>query len=193
MHSKTKKIRYIFFIYWFLLAYIIAALVWWFIELNRQNEQMTIFELQQLQPGQQQYNDQVRNVQQIQKRKTAQYFGEGLTFFLLIAAGAVFVFRAVRRQLKISQQQQNFMMALTHELKTPIAVTKLNLETLQKRKLEEISLFSRQNQTSPIACIRLFPLKMTMRLFIVTSMPMNSITCFVIAHLLRDTFIRGAI
>jgi K+-sensing histidine kinase KdpD len=28
------------------------------------------------------------------------------------------------------------MMAITHELKTPIAVTKLNLETLQKRKLE---------------------------------------------------------
>ncbi|MEI9935427.1 MAG: histidine kinase dimerization/phospho-acceptor domain-containing protein [Ferruginibacter sp.] len=29
------------------------------------------------------------------------------------------------------------MMTITHELKTPIAVTKLNLETLQKRKLEE--------------------------------------------------------
>lgn len=30
------------------------------------------------------------------------------------------------------------MMAITHELKTPIAVTKLNLETLQKRKLEDV-------------------------------------------------------
>ena len=29
------------------------------------------------------------------------------------------------------------MMAITHELKTPIAITKLNLETLLKRKLEE--------------------------------------------------------
>ena len=29
------------------------------------------------------------------------------------------------------------MMALTHELKTPISVAKLNLETLQKRKLDE--------------------------------------------------------
>ena len=28
-------------------------------------------------------------------------------------------------------------MAITHELKTPIAITKLNLETLQKRKLED--------------------------------------------------------
>ena len=29
------------------------------------------------------------------------------------------------------------MMAITHELKTPIAITRLNLETLQKRKLDE--------------------------------------------------------
>jgi two-component system, OmpR family, sensor histidine kinase CiaH len=137
MQNKTKKIRYIFFIYWFLLAYIIAALVWWFISLTRQNEQMTNFEIQQLNTSQPQYTQQVEKIQEIQKRKTAQYIGEGVTFFLLIAAGAAFVFRAVQRQLKFSMEQQNFMMALTHELKTPIAVTKLNLETLQKRKLEE--------------------------------------------------------
>jgi signal transduction histidine kinase len=34
-------------------------------------------------------------------------------------------------------QQQNFMMAITHELKTPISVAKLNLETLQKYHLDE--------------------------------------------------------
>src|SRR6185436_8266010 len=54
----------------------------------------------------------------------------------LILLGAIFVYREVRRQIKLQLQQQNFMMAITHELKTPIAVTKLNLETLQKRKLE---------------------------------------------------------
>jgi two-component system, OmpR family, sensor histidine kinase CiaH len=137
MHSKIKKIRYIFLIYWFLLAYIIAALVWWFVALNRQNNQMSNYKLQELNPNHTGYTQQVNKIQQVQKRKTAQYLGEGITFFLLIVAGAVFVFRAVRRQLKFSQEQQNFMMALTHELKTPIAVTKLNLETLQKRKLEE--------------------------------------------------------
>jgi two-component system sensor histidine kinase CiaH len=43
----------------------------------------------------------------------------------------------VRRQIRLQLQQQNFMMAVTHELKTPIAVTKLNLETLQKHRLDE--------------------------------------------------------
>lgn len=71
------------------------------------------------------------------KNKTAQYISEGTVFLLVISVGAFFLFRAIMRQIRIQQQQQNFMMAVTHELKTPIAVAKLNLETIQKYKLEE--------------------------------------------------------
>ena len=137
MHSKTKKLRSIFILYWFLLAYILAALVWWFIALNRQNQQMTKYKMQELNPADKNYAIASVRIGEEEKRKTAQFIGEGSIFFLLIIAGAVFVFRAVRRQLRTSQEQQHFMMALTHELKTPIAVAKLNLETLQKRKLDE--------------------------------------------------------
>ncbi|RYY65771.1 MAG: two-component sensor histidine kinase, partial [Chitinophagaceae bacterium] len=70
-------------------------------------------------------------------RKVKQYAGEGATFFLIILVGAILVYRAVKKQLKISNEQQHFMMAITHELKTPIAVAKLNLETMQKRRLGE--------------------------------------------------------
>lgn len=79
----------------------------------------------------------IEKIQAEKNRKTTQYIGEGITFFLVILAGAIFIFRAVRRQLKQTVQQQNFMMAITHELKTPIAVAQLNLETLQKRKLDD--------------------------------------------------------
>ena len=72
-----------------------------------------------------------------ERKKQSQYLGEGSTFFLLILVGAIFVYRAVRRQIELQLQQQNFMMAVTHELKTPIAVTKLNLKTLQRYNLEE--------------------------------------------------------
>ncbi len=137
MPNKTKKLRYIFILYWFLLAYILAALIWWFIALNRQNLQMTQYEMEQLHQTDNNYQAAFAKIKSLEKRKTAQYLGEGITFFLLIVAGAVFVYRAVRRELKISAQQQSFMIALTHELKTPISVAKLNLETMQKRKLDE--------------------------------------------------------
>jgi signal transduction histidine kinase len=137
MSNKLRKLRYVFFIYWFLLAYILTALIWWFIALNSLNHQMTGMKIREL--GQSAYvnSSQLNEIKQDEKRKTAQYLGEGSIFFLLIIAGAVFVYRAVRRQLKQSQEQQHFLMALTHELKTPIAVAMLNLETLQRRKLDE--------------------------------------------------------
>ncbi len=137
MASKSKKLRSIFILYWFLLAYILAALIWWFIALNRQNKQMATYETEQLQQTDPAYQAKLAEINDFEKRKTAQYLGEGFTFFLLIVVGAVFVFRAVRRELRISEQQQNFMIAITHELKTPISVAKLNLETMQKRKLDE--------------------------------------------------------
>lgn len=134
---KTKRLRLIFVVYWVLLIYIVAALVYWFIALNVQNRQMIQFERAQLKMDSPTYIDDVQKLNSIEKRKTIQYIGEGATFLLLIFASAVFIFRSVRRQFVSAQQQQNFMMAITHELKTPIAVTKLNLETLVKRKLEE--------------------------------------------------------
>jgi signal transduction histidine kinase len=80
-----------------------------------------------------------QNILQIEetfRRNNVKYITEGITFLILIFIGAAFVFRAVRRQFILQQQQQNFMMAVTHELKTPISVAKLNLETLQKHQLD---------------------------------------------------------
>ena len=137
MPHKQKKIQTIFIIYWVLLAYIIAALVWWFIALSSQNAEMTQLKLNEIKKDNPTYWQQYQTIQEDKKRKTTQYIGEGSIFLLLIIAGAIFVFRAVRRQLKFSHDQYNFMMAITHELKTPIAVSRLNLETLLKRKLDE--------------------------------------------------------
>ena len=134
---STNRLRIIILVYWVLLAYIIAALVGWFIALNRQNVQMASYEISQLKIGNPDNSRLLQEIVDIKKRKTAQYIGEGVIFLLLILSGAVFIYRAVRRQFKSGQDQQNFMMAITHELKTPIAITKLNLETLLKRKLED--------------------------------------------------------
>ena len=136
-HNKSRRLRYIFLVYWILLGYILAALVWWFIALNNQNHQMATYKIGELNLNNSGYHAALEKITNVEKRKTAQYIGEGAVFFLLIMAGAIYIYRVVKRQFKISRQQQNFMMAITHELKTPIAVTKLNLETLQKRKLEE--------------------------------------------------------
>jgi signal transduction histidine kinase len=137
-----KRIALAQTIYWLLLAYVVAALVWWFISLERQNGEMRKYKLIQLdasidkQHSPELYNQAGAEIEQEYKKNIAKYIGEGSTFLLLILIGASFVYRSVRKQFKFQQQQQNFMMAITHELKTPISVARLNLETLQKHQLD---------------------------------------------------------
>jgi two-component system sensor histidine kinase CiaH len=135
--SRPPRLIVVSFVYWILLTYMVAALFWWFIALDKQNRDITNIRLNELKKDEPGYFEKSVAITDAQKRKTAQYLGEGTTFLALILVGAVYVYRATRRQLRLSQQQQNFMMAITHELKTPIAVAQLNLETLQKRKLDE--------------------------------------------------------
>ncbi len=134
---QKRKLATVSVVYWFLLSYMVAALIWWFIALEKQNQLISSIRLSELGKVDAAYANKVALIQTASKRKTFQYILEGSTFLVLILVGAVFVFRATRRQIRGAQQQQNFMMAVTHELKTPIAVAQLNLETLQKRQLDE--------------------------------------------------------
>lgn len=136
MVFPKKKFALITITYWLVLAYAIAALLFWFLALNNQNTQMISLKMEGLNKNSSTYKQQVTALTSIQKRKKAQYLGEGITFLAIILLGAIFVYKAIRKQLKLSAQQQNFLMAVTHELKTPIAITQLNLETLKKRKLD---------------------------------------------------------
>ncbi len=134
---KSKRLTIATTVYWVLLAYIVAGLGWWFIALQTQNRQMAELKLEALRPDDTRYGAKLDAIRLEQEHTTARNVGEGSTFLLLILVGAMFVYREVRRQIKLQIQQQNFMMAVTHELKTPIAVTRLNLETLQKHRLDE--------------------------------------------------------
>lgn len=134
---KKNKLKIATWVYWILLVYIIAALVWWFVELYQQNMAMYLFKKELITLQDPNYQAKLNFIGEERKRNEAQYLGEGLTFLALMILGAVFVYRAVRRQIRLNEQQQNFMMAVTHELKTPIAITRINLETLQKRKLDQ--------------------------------------------------------
>lgn len=139
MDQSRRQLRRATIVFWILLVYIIAALLWWLLSLEQQNKR--IHELQKEQIVHQKDTDEYRlewNVmEKEQRRNSVKYIAEGVTFLLLIFFGAVYIYRLVRRQFALQQQQQNFVMAVTHELKTPISVVRLNLETVQKHQLDE--------------------------------------------------------
>lgn len=140
--AGRSKLSWAYGIYWFLLVYIIAALVWWFISLQNQNLEIRHLQEQLFQTPHSpdlpaaQAAQKLQGLQLEERRNFRKFLSEGITFLVLILVGAGYVFRSVNRQLKFQRQQQDFMMAITHELKTPIAVTKLNLETLKRHALD---------------------------------------------------------
>ena len=139
--SAGKRFRFITIVYWLLLLYIIAALVWWFVSLEKQNQDLTDLHYSELnsQKGTldlKKFEERLFKIDNDSKRNTEKYIAEGVTFLILILVGAFFVYRSTSKQFRVQLQQQNFMMAITHELKTPISVAMLNLETLQKYQLD---------------------------------------------------------
>jgi len=61
----------------------------------------------------------------------------GIIFFALIIAGIVVYTVFLVREIHKNEQQDSFLNAVTHELKTPISSIRLYLETLQARQLTE--------------------------------------------------------
>lgn len=61
--------------------------------------------------------------------------GEGIVFMGVLLLGIFQIRKTFKREAELSQQQQNFLLSVTHELKSPIASTKLQLQTLQKHEL----------------------------------------------------------
>ena len=133
---KVNNLKLVSLIYWVFLTYMIAAFIWWYVSLEKQNNEIAAIKFQSIQINDPSLTSKTNAIQDFQLRKTKQFIGEGLTILVLFLLGAIYVYRSLKKQLRYADQQQNFMMAVTHELKTPIAISHLNIETLLKRDLD---------------------------------------------------------
>ncbi len=71
---------------------------------------------------------------QAQRRASIRMFAaEGTTFLCILLAGTALILRSVRREMELMRQQANFLSAVTHELKSPLASIRLFIETLELR------------------------------------------------------------
>jgi signal transduction histidine kinase len=69
-------------------------------------------------------------------QKRLMIFGEGMVFILFLSLGILQIRKSFKRENEVSRQQKNFLMSVTHELKSPVAAVKLFLQTLAKHELE---------------------------------------------------------
>lgn len=82
----------------------------------------------------------VAEMQKINRRyesKIRAFYSEAIVFTLAVILGVLWVFSRLEALLNLNRMQNNFLLSVTHELKTPLAVIKLSAQTLKSRKLNE--------------------------------------------------------
>ena len=108
-------------------AYLVFQLVWWGWQLYK----LQFAYLQQLK------SEGAKLPENALRNKIFMIVGEGGVFLLLLFLGIWWIKKNVWQDLTRAQKEKNFLLAVTHELKTPIAAIRLNSQTLKNRKLSE--------------------------------------------------------
>ncbi len=132
----SKKTTIIFSV---LVGYIVVQFLWWEVLLVKQSNEL-ISEKQNLVALSSSDDSLImRKIKELENKKTLRLYmtvGEGTVFLLILLFGIHQVRKSVKKENELSTQQNNFILSVSHELKTPIASTKLQLQTLLKHELD---------------------------------------------------------
>lgn len=129
------------------IAYMLLAFLWWSVLLFNKNRDTFYAKTEVLKIGmiaegkvktQQEFLEHPRYLQLSKDyhRQEWMIMGEGLFFIITLIIGIWLINRGYNSQVQAAQQRRNFLLSITHELKSPIASVRLVLETFKKRELK---------------------------------------------------------
>ena len=72
--------------------------------------------------------------------KKTMILSEGAVFLLIFISGAYYLQITIKKERKLHDQQKNFLLSVTHELKSPLASIKLYIQTILKRELDRVKI-----------------------------------------------------
>jgi signal transduction histidine kinase len=128
-----------------IVAYMLLAFGWWAILLLRKNEEAHQARVDKLaielavqkrieRASDFRLTENYRLLTERFERQQRMIVGEAIFLSLSLALGLYLLYRNLRKEISAAEQQRNFLLSITHELKSPLAGIRLILETFQKRR-----------------------------------------------------------
>lgn len=142
-YFNTQNKRYI--LLYLTLIYIVAFLLWWTYLLYHKTEthyddllKYQILEHSLHYKPVDKYINSVAYEKLLDRfqREKLMIITEGIVFCLILIFLVFKVKKSVEKEIKLSRQQQNFILSITHELKSPLSSIRLMAQTLQKHQLQ---------------------------------------------------------
>lgn len=136
LHSKAPNGLLIYFLGF----YVLAQFCWWaynLVNLNAEIYQLKLDYLTATENFGPEYQILKAQLDQKLSLRIWMVLGEGAVFMFILTMGFWAVRRSIAKEFAVAEQQKNFLLSITHELKSPLAAIKLQLQTLHTRKLED--------------------------------------------------------
>lgn len=134
------------FLFYIVVIYVIIQFGWWTYLLVRLNNEVNVLQARVLlleampEPASKSTAELEVAEKQLKDNLHKQWlmiFGEGSVFLVLLLLGILRTRSSFKKEVALSTQQKNFLLSVTHELKSPLASVRLQLETIQKRPLSK--------------------------------------------------------
>ncbi len=143
-----------FLIFYLLVAYIFTSFIWWIFYLTRisteaymekkelshlnyiyqRNTSQNVENTAKTKVIDMEYQSNIKKIDKEYRSKINMIIGEGSVFLIILLVVTFKMNQSLQRENRVHLQQKNFLLSITHELRSPIASSKVALQTLTKRK-----------------------------------------------------------
>ena len=133
-HTSSKVLLQ----FYLLVIYVLLQFCWWAYMITNLNKEVHDLKLKIEVYSNKNSDDKVIAQEQLNAKLHKRWLmiaGEGTVFALILGLGIYRTRSTFKKEFELSKQQKNFMLSITHELKSPIAATRLQIETLIKHQL----------------------------------------------------------
>ena len=126
-------------IFYFLSVYVFAFFFWWTYLLFNLSKETYTADMALIHAHQNDAADLQKHDRELQNKyhvRLRMLFWEGTFFLATLLFGLIKIKQSFNKDIALSYQQNNFLLSVTHELKSPLSAIKLSLQTLIKRNLD---------------------------------------------------------